>query len=179
MSDHAKKPTQEPGEDPVRPHSFDGITEYDKRLPNWWLVTLYASIVFAIGYWMATQHFGRVNDGERVTATIQKIRATKLAAAGSYDDPAIMEMSRNPVVIAAGKATFMTTCVACHGADMHGGIGVNLIKTTWLHGGKPTEIMKTVTEGVLAKGMPTWGPVLGPKKISEVVAFVMSKQETH
>ena len=31
-----------------------------------------------------------------------------------------------------------------------------------------------MTQGVLAKGMPTWGPVLGPKRITEVVAYVMS-----
>ena len=30
---------------------------------------------------------------------------------------------------------------------------------------------------VLAKGMPTWGPVLGPKKISEVTAYVLSKHK--
>jgi cytochrome c oxidase cbb3-type subunit 3 len=31
-----------------------------------------------------------------------------------------------------------------------------------------------VTSGVLVKGMPTWGPVLGPKRIAEVVAYVLS-----
>jgi cytochrome c oxidase cbb3-type subunit 3 len=35
-------------------------------------------------------------------------------------------------------------------------------------------LVKVVTEGVQAKGMPTWGPNLGPKKISEVVAFILS-----
>jgi cytochrome c oxidase cbb3-type subunit 3 len=35
--------------------------------------------------------------------------------------------------------------------------------------------MKTVSDGVLVKGMPPWGPVLGPKKTAEVVAFILSK----
>jgi cytochrome c oxidase cbb3-type subunit 3 len=32
-----------------------------------------------------------------------------------------------------------------------------------------------ITKGVLVKGMPTWGPVLGAKKISETTAYIMSK----
>ena len=35
------KPTPTPPEDPIRPHVFDGIAEYDKRLPNWWLAILW------------------------------------------------------------------------------------------------------------------------------------------
>ena len=40
-----------PQEDPLRPHSFDGIHEYDKRLPNWWLWTLYGAIIYSAIYW--------------------------------------------------------------------------------------------------------------------------------
>ena len=176
MSEHAPKPPQEPGEDPIRHHVFDGIAEYDKRLPNWWLLTLYASIVFAIIYWLSTQHFRRPSDGARVTAAIQEMRATKLAAAGNYDDAVLIEMRRNASIVAAGAVTFQSTCASCHGVNLEGGIGFNLADTTWVHGGKPTEIMKTINEGVLVKGMPTWGPVLGPKKVAEIVAFVLSKQ---
>jgi cytochrome c oxidase cbb3-type subunit 3 len=50
-----------------------------------------------------------------------------------------------------------------------------LTDTLWIHGGKPTDIFATINNGVLVKGMPTWGPVLGPRKISEVVAYVLSK----
>ena len=32
-------------------------------------------------------------------------------------------------------------------------------------------------KGVLAKGMPTWGPVLGAKKVSEVTAYILSKHQ--
>lgn len=170
------KPLQPPREDPIREHVFDGIAEYDRRLPNWWLTTLYASIAFAIVYWMATEHFGRIADGEKVTATIQEIRATKLALAGNYDDPALWEMSRNPTILAAGSTVYASTCVACHGANLEGGIGLNLADATWKHGSEPTAIMKVVLEGVQGTGMAPWGPILGPKKTAEVVAFVLSKQ---
>jgi cytochrome c oxidase cbb3-type subunit 3 len=83
-------------------------------------------------------------------------------------------MSRNARFADAGQATFLTTCATCHNAKLTGGIGPNLLDQQWIHGGRPTEIYQTVTNGVPAKGMPTWGPVLGVKKISEVVAFVLS-----
>lgn len=175
MSDHVPPPPQKPGEDPVRAHVFDGIAEYDRRLPNWWLITLYASIAFSIGYWTYTQHFRRLDDGKRVDVAVRELRAAKLAAAGAFDDPSLWSMSRTPSVVAAGEATYKTTCLACHGDKLQGGIGFNLADATWVHGGQPTEIMKTVTEGVTTKGMAAWGPVLGPKKTAEVVAFILSK----
>lgn len=175
MSDHAPQPPQKPGEDPIRAHVFDGIVEYDRRLPNWWLMTLYASIAFAIGYWMYAQHFRRESDGKIVAAQVQELKAAKLAAAGAFDDASLWTMSQTPSVVSAGEVTYKTTCLACHGDKLQGGIGFNLADATWVHGGKPTEVMKTVTEGVPAKGMAAWGPVLGPKKTAEVVAFILSK----
>ena len=169
------KPAREPGEDPIREHVFDGIAEYDRRLPNWWLVTLYASIVFAIVYWMVTQHFSRSNDETRMAVEMQRIEAAKMAvSANAPDDATLWKMSRNTVFVDAGRATYQSTCASCHGPALTGGIGVNLVDSTWLHGDKPSDLLKTVNEGVLVKGMPNWGPVLGGKKVSEVVAFVLS-----
>ena len=33
-------------------HEWDGIEELNKPLPKWWLWTFYATIVWAIGYWL-------------------------------------------------------------------------------------------------------------------------------
>ncbi|MCX6952268.1 MAG: c-type cytochrome [Verrucomicrobia bacterium] len=171
-----------PLEDPVRPHTYDGIQEYDKRLPNWWLMTLYASIVFWVGYWSYYEWFRVGLTGpQQVEKAINEIDAAKLASAPAIDNASLWKMSRNPVFVDAGKATFDSNCAACHFASMRGksenpaAIGPDLTDTKWLHGGTPVEIYDTITKGVLIKGMPTWGPVLGAKKISEAVAYILSK----
>jgi cytochrome c oxidase cbb3-type subunit 3 len=165
----------------VREHTYDGIREYNRRLPNWWLYTLYATILFWVGYWSYFEWFHEGPTGvQRVERAMERIEAEKLAqsAASHIDDPSLWEASRNPVVVASGRATFNSICAACHKESLRGvddgGIGADLRLQVWIHGGRPTDIYHTVTNGVLAKGMPTWGPVLGQRKIVEVVAYVLS-----
>ncbi|HNC24727.1 MAG TPA: cbb3-type cytochrome c oxidase N-terminal domain-containing protein [Opitutaceae bacterium] len=163
-------------QDQLRPHVFDGdIQEYDKRLPNWWLVTLYATMVFWVGYWFYYEraHLGPTN-AAAVEQQLAVIEAKRLASTPNLDDASLWQMSKNPVFVEAGRATFNSTCASCHTDKLTGAIGPNLVDHLWIHGGKPTQVLQTVTNGVLAKGMPPWGPVLGPKKISEVVAYVLS-----
>ena len=167
--------TPSPDQEPLRPHTFDGIQEYDKRLPNWWLMTLYGAIIFWVGYWFYYEraHLGHTNV-EAVEQQLAIIEAARLAAAPSLDDASLWKMSRNPIFVEAGRATFNTTCASCHTEKLTGAIGPNLVDHLWIHGGRPMEIYGTVTQGVLAKGMPPWGPVLGSKKISEAVAYILS-----
>jgi cytochrome c oxidase cbb3-type subunit 3 len=169
--------------EPVRPHVYDGIQEYDKRLPNWWLYTLYITIVFWVGYWSYYEWF-RVGQGsaQTVSAAMAKIEAERLSVA-KLDDASLWQMSRNANFVEAGKAVFDTNCAACHLVSLRGkgenpaAIGPDLTDTAWVHGGKPTEIHDVITKGILAKGMPTWGPVLGAKKVGEVTAYILSKHK--
>jgi cytochrome c oxidase cbb3-type subunit 3 len=63
----------------------------------------------------------------------------------------------------------------CHGADMRGGIGPSLLDDEWLHGGSEREVLRTITDGVISKGMISWGPILGPEGVREVAAYVITK----
>jgi cytochrome c oxidase cbb3-type subunit 3 len=176
-------PNPPPPEDPVRPHVFDGIQEYDKRLPNWWLYTLYATILFWIGYWGYYEWLHIGPTGTQVVDHAMAKIATDRLAATKLDDASLWQMSQNAAFVDAGKATFTANCVACHLASLRGksetpgAIGPDLTDTTWIHGGKPTEVYDLITKGVIAKGMPTWGPVLGARKITEVTAYVLSKHK--
>ncbi|PTX95531.1 cbb3-type cytochrome c oxidase N-terminal domain-containing protein [Opitutus sp. ER46] len=176
------QPPTPPPEDAVRPHVYDGIQEYDKRLPNWWLYTLYIMIVFWVGYWAYYEWFrAGPTDVQGVELALTRIETQKLASNTKLDDATLWQMSRTPAFVEAGRATFAANCVACHLPSLRGksenpsAIGPDLTDQIWIHGGKPTEVHALITQGVLAKGMPTWGPVLGQKKISEVVAYVLSK----
>jgi cytochrome c oxidase cbb3-type subunit 3 len=177
-----------PPDDPgikLREHSFDGIQEYDQRLPNWWLYTLYGAIVFWVVWWFVHMIAGLVpSDGARVDAAMAKIAAVKMATSIDVgNDAKFWEMSRNGVFVDAGKQTFTSLCIPCHLPSLRGksenptAVGPDLTDTAWIHGGTPKEIYTTVSKGVLAKGMPAWEPVLGQKKSAEVVAYVLSHHQ--
>ena len=174
----------QPQTDPeIRPHAYDGIREFNKRLPNWWLFTLYGAIAFWIAYWSYFEWFRVEPEGPAgVQAAMNRIEAAKLAAnaAANLSDKGLWDMSRNPVIVGEGRKTFESNCIPCHLASLRGkhenptAIGPDLTDEYWIHGGKPTDLYRTVTEGVPPKGMPTWGPVLGARRIGEAVAYVLS-----
>jgi cytochrome c oxidase cbb3-type subunit 3 len=175
MPDPADHSSVTPPDDTLRPHSFDGIQEYDKRLPRWWLLTLYGTMVFALIYWAYYHAYALGTTPAVALESEMSENATRAALkSGVIDDEVLWKMSLDPQVIAAGKATFDTTCVACHKPDMTGLIGPNLVDHEWIHGGNPMDAVKTINEGNLLKGMPAWGPLLGKQKISEVTAYIFS-----
>jgi cytochrome c oxidase cbb3-type subunit III len=169
-----------PSGDDLRPHNYDGIQEYDKRLPNWWLWTLYLTIIFATVYWFYyfTTRVGP-DDQTVINQAMGKIEAGKLAAVAHLNDDTLWQMSRNVAFVGAGQATFTANCLTCHLASLRGkdenpaAVGASLIGTRWIYGGRPVDLINTVSKGT-ARGMPAWGPVLGTKRITEVVAYVLS-----
>jgi cytochrome c oxidase cbb3-type subunit 3 len=180
-------PTKTPGDNtpPLRPHTYDGIQEFDQRLPNWWLYTLYGTILFWVVYWFVHMiaHVMPTPQQE-INASMAKLNAAKLASSIDVtSDQLLWELSKNPVFVDAGKQTFQSLCTPCHLASLKGkgenpaAVGPNLVDQAWIHGGTPKEVYATVSKGVLVKGMPTWEPVLGQKKTAEVVAYVLSFHE--
>lgn len=148
----------------------DGIQEYDNPLPDWWLGLLWATILFAAVYGMYYHFIAH--------SSPQKALAQELAEADRRWPAEQAVAAAEPLVLTeqaaeAGEGVFKANCVPCHGADMHGGIGPNLLDDEWIHGGTPEQILKTITDGVTAKGMPPWGQILGVAKVREVAAYVV------
>lgn len=80
----------------------------------------------------------------------------------------------NAILAAQGKEKFMTTCVACHGADATGNkfIGApNLTNNMWLFGGRKKTIQETITLGRQSM-MPAHEKLLGKDKVHLVAAYV-------
>lgn len=149
----------------------DGIEEYDNALPNWWLGLFYFTIVWGVAYGV---HYHFIAHRSEVgTLKAEMVEADKRWPQQAAAATATLVIT--PASVAAGEGIFKANCVACHGADMKGGIGPNLLDTTWIHGGKPEEILHTITVGVPEKGMLTWGPILGPEKVAEVASYVVTR----
>lgn len=150
-------------------HEYDGIQEADNPLPKWWVQLFLICVVFAVVYTPLVHMFNLLpkdylKRDMAKAALVAEQREAELVASGFYD--------KDPV--AAGKKYFGTFCVSCHGAYGEGGIGPNLTDNFWIHGPDEVNIMNTIVNGVAAKGMPTWGPILGERKIKMITAYVMT-----
>lgn len=179
-------------------HEWDGIKELNKPLPRWWLLTFYATIIWAIGYWVAypawptltgyTKGMLGYSQRAQVTADVaaareaqsgmrNKLAATPLAAI-SKDQ----ELQR--FAVAGGAASFQTNCAPCHGRGAQGQVGYpNLNDDDWIWGGKIEDIEQTILYGIRSghkKGresqMPRFGldNLLQPEQIADTAEYVLS-----
>ena len=166
--------------DQVRDHDFDGIQEFDNRLPNWWIGTFVLTVLFGLYHWLGHHTFeAKPTIRQEYERDMKEILDTQAAKGGSGPtDEAVLAAYKDPAQVAAGKTVFMANCIACHMADGGGGIGVNFTDDYWLHGNRPGQIATTITNGVPDKGMVTWKGVLTPDQIIHVAAYVMTLHGT-
>lgn len=167
--------------DRILEHEYDGIQEYDNPMPRWWLLTFAGTIIFSAIYVL---NIGPVGNGKGRVADYE---ADMKAFAAAHPAPSGGEMSNAQLAVLVkdheaiehGQETFKTYCAACHRADGGGMIGPNLADNYWIHGGALSDIYRTVTNGVLDKGMPPWGKTLKPEQLASVVAYVSTLQGTN
>ena len=173
-----------PDQDHLLEHSYDGIQEFDNPMPRWWVYLFWVTIIFSILYLLNVPGFGigkgRIADYDKAMAAAAAADAKRKAAqpAGASAEQ-LAAMTKDASVLALGKQVFGQNCAACHRADAGGQIGPNLTDDYWLHGGALDQIHKTVTDGVLEKGMPPWSKVLKPNQLDAVVAYVYTLRGTN
>jgi cytochrome c oxidase cbb3-type subunit 3 len=182
-------------------HSWDGIEELNNPLPRWWLWTLYACIIWAIGYSIAYPAWpmlsgatpgllGYSTRGEVAQDIIEHENknaglVAQLNAADLSELPATSDLHRYGV--ARGGSVFRAQCSQCHGSGAAGSKGYpNLLDDNWLWGGSVDEIATTVTHGIRNETdddahfsqMPAFDEILEEDDITAVVEYVISLSST-
>ncbi len=168
--------------DTIMEHEYDGIQEFDNKLPNWWLWIMWGSMVFALFYWLVF-HTLEIRNLSHANFENEMRKAEEAQFERMKNNPvtneSLMTLVEMPAKVEEGHQTFMKFCVACHLDKGQGLVGPNLTDGVWIHGCEPLNLYNTVTEGVAAKGMPAWGNQLGPGGVQTVVAYVMTLRNTN
>jgi cytochrome c oxidase cbb3-type subunit 3 len=143
-------------------HEWDGIKELNTPLPRWWVLTFYATIIWAIGYWVVypawplvtgyTAGILHYTNRAAVTqdlANLEALRGEKMKVLGNAS---LADIEKNPALLALararGKTVFGDNCAPCHGSGATGAKGYpNLNDDDWLWGGSLNQIMQTIQFG--------------------------------
>ena len=189
---------KEEGEIILREHEYDGIQEYDQKLPNWWLFTFYGAVVWFIVHWAVYYHTSTLKSDRQLVAeqltAVQQAKAAELekTLASLSNSVLVHEWATKPEVTAAGEAVYLQNCSACHAADFSATMNAGTVKVPlpglplndgqWKFGGKPMDIFKLINEGSPPEStghngakMQVWGQTLSPKQIAEVTADLITK----
>ncbi|MBL9038677.1 MAG: c-type cytochrome [Archangium sp.] len=158
----------------TKQRTYDDIVEDDNRLPTWWLVVLFGTMLFGFGYWFVFHTLHAVPSPLEEYQAEREAQQRARVAANPMSDEALLALVAAPDAVEAGHQVFVSTCAACHGQQAEGLVGPNLTDAFWIHGNTPTDIATAVNAGFVDKGMPPWGPVLGDDKVRKVTAYVLS-----
>lgn len=176
-------------------HEWDGIEELDTPLPRWWLLILYATIIFSVVYMFlfpaiplangATRGFLGWSSHGQFEREMAASAAQRAPVAKALADVPIEALPANPQLMQAavegGRAAFKVHCVQCHGSGAAGSKGYpNLNDDDWLWGGDLAAIQTTIIHGVRnpdhdatrVSAMPAFGEILQPAEINSLVAYV-------
>jgi len=192
--------TKKPSDDdqwPTTGHDWDGIREYDRPMPRWWVITFILCVIFGLGYTIfypawplikgatpgllgyssrgaVAKHIADVN--QQNAAIDARLLSTDLTAV--KDDADL-----NRYAVAGGAAVFRTNCAQCHGAGAAGAKGYpNLLDDDWLWGGALETIHTTIAHGIRSElddntrfsQMPVFGDILKPDQIAAAAQYVLS-----
>ncbi|HEU4476754.1 MAG TPA: cytochrome-c oxidase, cbb3-type subunit III [Methyloceanibacter sp.] len=179
-------------------HEWDGIRELNQPLPTWWLYVFYATVVWAIGYWLLMPAWPLVasytkgmlgySQRETVAAQLEAAKALKAEYRDKIAQSDLATINEDPELLrfalAGGEAAFGDNCAPCHGRGAQGAFGYpNLRDDAWLWGGTLDDIQLTILHGIRSDDpktrsgeMPAFGRsgLLSEPQIGDVAEFVLS-----
>jgi cytochrome c oxidase cbb3-type subunit 3 len=155
-------------------HNYDGIEEYNNPLPTWWLWTFFLTIIFGFHYWIHYEFGGAPTQVQELKQEMAQILVLQKSQPQQDDnEDELVKLLGSVEIKSQGAAVFQAKCAVCHGAELQGLIGPNLVDEYWISGkGRMPEITSVVRSGVLDKGMPAWEGQLKSDEIRAVAVFV-------
>ncbi len=179
-------------------HEWDGIKELDTPMPRWWLWTFYATIVWAIGYWVLMPAWPLISDHTKgylgyssrgnVEAEIAELEASRSGVVKDLLSADLGTVKSNPELyqfaLSGGRSHFAVNCSQCHGSGAQGAPGFpNLNDDDWLWGGDVNAIYDTVRYGIRSDhddtrvgDMPAFltDETLDKEQVRDVAEYVLS-----
>ena len=170
----------------VADHEFDGIRELANDPPFWLTFLFIITVLFAYAYWVKYHYFkaGPLQE-EKYEMEIARFEAASaapekevVAAASnmSAEEIAALEAERD---LEAGAKIYKNFCATCHLEQGQGMTGPNLTDEYWIHGGSFEDVVSTIANGVIEKGMIPWKNQLSAQKINQVAKFIKSLEGTN
>jgi len=170
-------------------HEWDGIRELTNPPPRWWMISLHASWIWCVVYFLLYPSIPLVHESTKGILGWTMIKEYKEAVA---ENDAIKAPFMNKVSAMSGqelladasmrnfsesgaKALFGDYCAPCHGAGGEGAPGLfpALADDDWLYGGDVNTIIKTITKG--RKGqMPAFAAKLSDEDIEKLADFTFA-----
>lgn len=207
MADNTQSQTQPKGVQTTG-HVWDGdLQEYNNPLPVWWTYAFYATIVFALVYWLIYPSWPIGNSFLRGMSEITFINSAgeeeswhwnsrakllvEMQAAAEAQKPyleriaglpydvIVKDPELNSFVVSAGKVLYADNCAACHQAGGQGKVGFypNLTDDDWLYGGGFEAIHESLIAG--RRGyMPAYSEALPATDIDALTHYVLSLSGT-
>lgn len=162
-------------------HEYDGIRELDNKLPRWWVWLFNLTIAFSVVYMVYYHVLGKGTlMAAQYNAEMQVGNELKARATSEFEGRmASLEPSKDPAVLNEGKETFLKLCAPCHRVDGGGLVGPNLCDDYWIHGSNFVDNLKTVWDGVPAKGMVTWKTTLKPSTVYAAASYIYTLRGTN
>ncbi|WP_422039721.1 cytochrome-c oxidase, cbb3-type subunit III [Roseibium sp.] len=180
-------------------HEWDGLKELNNPLPKWWLYIFYATVVWAVIYWVLYPSWPLVssytkgvlgaNQRQEAIAAYDKGVADRSQFADKIVATSLEDITKDQELLqfalANGQAAFGDNCAPCHGAGGTGSEGYpNLQDDTWIWGGTLDDIHTTLLYGIRSDNddarigdMPAFGAdeLLSKEEIDQVANFVAAR----
>lgn len=169
----------------------DDLRDMTNPPPKWWLLGLYASGIWVIGYVLLYPSIPLIaghTTGLMGWTAIKEYTQDKLAidAVRAPYETRIKEMSAEAIladrelvnyVTRSAKVLFGDNCAPCHGAGGQGNPGYPVLADDdWLYGGGIAQIEESITNGRQGM-MPAHGATLSAQHIEDAAKHVQAMSE--